>query len=60
MKMVHDLVLDLIFFYFAWLLIGCWFVQVTQLGTAAQKYQAATQNSSSNMSVSDLQSNCNM
>lgn len=34
--------------------------QVSQLGTAAQKYQAATQNSSSNMSVSDLQSNCNM
>lgn len=34
--------------------------QVSQLGTAAQKYQSATQNSSSNMSVSDLQSNCNM
>uniref|UniRef100_A0A803LHN1 Uncharacterized protein n=1 Tax=Chenopodium quinoa TaxID=63459 RepID=A0A803LHN1_CHEQI len=35
-------------------------LKVSQLGTAAQKYQAATQNSSSNMSVSDLQSNCNM
>ncbi|KAL2894107.1 Transcriptional corepressor SEUSS [Bienertia sinuspersici] len=34
--------------------------QVSQLGTAAQKYQAATQNTSTNMSVSDLQSNCNM
>ncbi|GAB2223906.1 hypothetical protein Droror1_Dr00004651 [Drosera rotundifolia] len=33
--------------------------QVSQLGTAAQKYQAATQNTSSNFSVSDLQSNCN-
>lgn len=43
------------------LLIRCWFfMQVSQLGTAAQKYQSATQNSSSNMSVSDLQSNCNM
>ncbi|GMH00881.1 hypothetical protein Nepgr_002720 [Nepenthes gracilis] len=34
--------------------------QVSQLGIAAQKYQAATQNSSSNASVTDLQSNCNM
>ncbi|KAL9234199.1 hypothetical protein vseg_009094 [Gypsophila vaccaria] len=34
--------------------------QVSQLGTAAQKYHSATQNSSSSMSVSDLQSNCNM
>ncbi|KAH9616838.1 hypothetical protein KSS87_022379, partial [Heliosperma pusillum] len=34
--------------------------QVTQLGTVAQKYQASTQNSSSNMSVSELQTNCNM
>ncbi|XP_073315958.1 transcriptional corepressor SEUSS-like isoform X1 [Primulina huaijiensis] len=34
--------------------------QVSQLGNAAQKYQAATQNASSNMSVSELQNNCNM
>ncbi|GAB4830648.1 hypothetical protein Ancab_020413 [Ancistrocladus abbreviatus] len=34
--------------------------QVSQLGSAAQKYQAATQNASSNLSASDLQSNCNM
>ncbi|KAG7941073.1 hypothetical protein I3843_16G020300 [Carya illinoinensis] len=34
--------------------------QVSQLGTAAQKYQAATQNASSNISVSELQNNCNM
>ncbi|KAK9740911.1 hypothetical protein RND81_03G070300 [Saponaria officinalis] len=34
--------------------------QVSQLGTVAQKYQAAIQNSSSSISVSDLQSNCNM
>ncbi|KAL2519923.1 transcriptional corepressor SEUSS [Forsythia ovata] len=34
--------------------------QVSQLGAAAQKYQAATQNGSSNVSVSELQNNCNM
>uniref|UniRef100_A0A5B7B176 Putative SEUSS transcriptional co-regulator isoform 1 n=1 Tax=Davidia involucrata TaxID=16924 RepID=A0A5B7B176_DAVIN len=34
--------------------------QVTQLGAAAQKYQAATQNASSNLSVPELQNNCNM
>ncbi|KAI3417614.1 uncharacterized protein J3R85_014284 [Psidium guajava] len=34
--------------------------QVSQLGAAAQKYQAATQNASSNLSVSELQNNCNM
>ncbi|KAL8141339.1 hypothetical protein V2J09_007360 [Rumex salicifolius] len=34
--------------------------QVSQLGNAAQKYQAATQNSSSNLSVADLQGTCNM
>ncbi|KZV41761.1 hypothetical protein F511_22572 [Dorcoceras hygrometricum] len=34
--------------------------QVSQLGAAAQKYQAAAQNSSSNGSVSELQNNCNM
>ncbi|XP_073139340.1 transcriptional corepressor SEUSS-like [Henckelia pumila] len=34
--------------------------QVSQLGAAAQKYQAAAQNTSSNGSVSDLQNNCNM
>ncbi|GMI98088.1 seuss [Hibiscus trionum] len=34
--------------------------QVSQLGAAAQKYQASTQNASSNLSAPDLQSNCNM
>ncbi|CAA2979504.1 Hypothetical predicted protein [Olea europaea subsp. europaea] len=34
--------------------------QVSQLGAAAQKYQAATQNASTNVSVSELQNNCNM
>ncbi|CBI19953.3 unnamed protein product, partial [Vitis vinifera] len=34
--------------------------QVSQLGAAAQKYQSATQNASSNLSVPELQSNCNM
>ncbi|GMH17127.1 hypothetical protein Nepgr_018968 [Nepenthes gracilis] len=34
--------------------------QVSQLGAAAQKYQAVTQNASSNISITDLQSNCNM
>ncbi|MCE2054917.1 hypothetical protein HAX54_041636 [Datura stramonium] len=34
--------------------------QVSQLGAAAQKYQAATQNASSSVSVSELQNNCNM
>ncbi|RVW62729.1 Transcriptional corepressor SEUSS [Vitis vinifera] len=37
-----------------------WTVQVSQLGAAAQKYQSATQNASSNLSVPELQSNCNM
>lgn len=34
--------------------------QVSQLGAAAQKYQAATQNASSGLSVPELQNNCNM
>ncbi|XP_042520287.1 transcriptional corepressor SEUSS-like [Macadamia integrifolia] len=34
--------------------------QVSQLGAAAQKYQAATQNGSSNLSAQELQNNCNM
>ncbi|XP_075481421.1 transcriptional corepressor SEUSS-like [Primulina tabacum] len=34
--------------------------QVCQLGAAAQKYQAAALNTSSNCSVSELQNNCNM
>ncbi|XP_050364115.1 transcriptional corepressor SEUSS [Argentina anserina] len=34
--------------------------QVSQLGAAAQKYQAATQNASSNLSIPDIQNNCNM
>ncbi|KHG10838.1 Transcriptional corepressor SEUSS [Gossypium arboreum] len=33
--------------------------QVSQLGAAAQKYQAATQNASTNLSAPDLQNNCN-
>lgn len=35
-------------------------MQVSQLGAAAQKYQAATQNASPNLSVPELQNNCNM
>ncbi|XP_019186586.1 PREDICTED: transcriptional corepressor SEUSS-like isoform X1 [Ipomoea nil] len=34
--------------------------QVSQLGAATQKYQTATQNASSNVSVSELQNNCNL
>ncbi|CAK7346852.1 unnamed protein product [Dovyalis caffra] len=34
--------------------------QVSQLGAAAQKYQAATQNGSANLTVPELQNNCNM
>nr|XP_043635623.1 transcriptional corepressor SEUSS-like [Erigeron canadensis] len=34
--------------------------QVNQLGNAAQKYQASTQNVSSSLSVPELQNNCNM
>ncbi|XP_047341766.1 transcriptional corepressor SEUSS-like [Impatiens glandulifera] len=34
--------------------------QVSQLGAAAQKYQVAAQNAASNLSVPELQSNCNM
>ncbi|XP_076960476.1 transcriptional corepressor SEUSS-like [Bidens hawaiensis] len=34
--------------------------QISQLGSAAQKYQASTNNTSSNQSAPDLQSNCNM
>ncbi|XP_039071404.1 transcriptional corepressor SEUSS-like [Hibiscus syriacus] len=34
--------------------------QVSQLGAAAQKYQAATQNASTNLSALDLQNNCNL
>ncbi|GKV31074.1 hypothetical protein SLEP1_g39812 [Rubroshorea leprosula] len=34
--------------------------QVSQLGAAAQKYQAATQNASSNLTAPELQSNCNL
>ncbi|KAG9144546.1 hypothetical protein Leryth_010758 [Lithospermum erythrorhizon] len=35
-------------------------LEVNQLGAAVQKYQATTQNSTSNPSVSDLQNNCNL
>ncbi|GMY12456.1 transcriptional corepressor SEUSS-like [Fagus crenata] len=34
--------------------------QLTQVGAAAQKYQAAAQNASTNSSAQDLQTNCNM
>ncbi|MBA0787075.1 hypothetical protein Gotri_025653 [Gossypium trilobum] len=34
--------------------------QVSQLGAAAQKYQAATQNASTNLSAPDLLNNCNL
>lgn len=40
-------------------IIDC-ILQVSQLGAAAQKYQAATQNASPNLSVPELQNNCNM
>ncbi|KAG6792665.1 hypothetical protein POTOM_001817 [Populus tomentosa] len=33
---------------------------VSQLGAAAQKYQAATQTASSNLSILELQNNCTM
>ncbi|PPD94327.1 hypothetical protein GOBAR_DD08655 [Gossypium barbadense] len=35
-------------------------LKVSQLGAAAQKYQAATQNASTNLSAPDLQNNCNL
>ncbi|KAL8225637.1 hypothetical protein R6Q57_018194 [Mikania cordata] len=34
--------------------------QVSQLGNAAQKYQASSQNASSSLSLPELQNNCNM
>ncbi|KOM48580.1 hypothetical protein LR48_Vigan07g228400 [Vigna angularis] len=34
--------------------------QISQLGAVAQKYQAITQNATPNLSVPELQSNCNM
>ncbi|KAK1299919.1 Transcriptional corepressor SEUSS [Acorus calamus] len=34
--------------------------QVSQLGTVAQKYQAATQNATSNLSTQELQNSCNL
>ncbi|XVE86537.1 hypothetical protein DITRI_Ditri18aG0041300 [Diplodiscus trichospermus] len=34
--------------------------QVSQLGAAAQKYQASAQNAASNLSAPELQNNCNM
>eukprot|EP00262_Sarcandra_glabra_P009356 TRINITY_DN235_c0_g2_i1.p1 TRINITY_DN235_c0_g2~~TRINITY_DN235_c0_g2_i1.p1 ORF type:complete len:892 (+),score=172.87 TRINITY_DN235_c0_g2_i1:310-2985(+) len=34
--------------------------QVSQLGAVSQKYQAAAQNASSDLSVQDLQNNCNL
>ncbi|KAI3807545.1 hypothetical protein L1987_23475 [Smallanthus sonchifolius] len=34
--------------------------QVSQLGNAAQKYQASTQNASSSLSSPEMQNNCNM
>ncbi|XVE55219.1 hypothetical protein DITRI_Ditri03aG0142000 [Diplodiscus trichospermus] len=34
--------------------------QVSQLGAAAQKYQAASQNASTNLSAPELQNNCNL
>ncbi|KAM0004407.1 putative LIM-domain binding protein/SEUSS [Helianthus debilis subsp. tardiflorus] len=34
--------------------------QISQLGSAAQKYQASTNNAPSNQSAPDLQTNCNM
>ena len=36
------------------------YIQVSQLGTVAQKYQSFTQNATPNVSVPELQNNCNM
>lgn len=44
-------------FYFIYLFF---IIQVSQLGAAAQKYQAFTQNATPNLSVPELQNNCNM
>lgn len=35
-------------------------LQLSQVGAAAQKYQASAQNASTNSSSQDLQINCNM
>lgn len=35
-------------------------MQVSHLGAAAQKFQSAIQNTSSNLSTPELQNNCNM
>jgi len=35
-------------------------IQVSQLGAVAQKYQAFTQNATPNISVPELQNNCNL
>ena len=35
-------------------------MQVSQLGAAAQKYQTAIQNASSNLPTPESQNNCNM
>ncbi|PPR92265.1 hypothetical protein GOBAR_AA28409 [Gossypium barbadense] len=43
-----------------YLMVVSWVVQVSQLGAAAQKYQAATQIASTNLSAPDLQNNCNL
>jgi hypothetical protein len=34
--------------------------QVSQLGQVAQKYQSCTQNAAPNLSVPELQNNCNL
>ena len=46
--------------YCVYLAVAIFASQVSQLGAAAQKYQAATQNAPSNLFVSELQNNCNM
>lgn len=51
-SVVHDGYLFLYVFYFC--------MQISQLGAVAQKYQAITQNATPNLSVPELQSNCNM
>lgn len=52
-------------YYILWLLIPIFtyhysYIQVSQLGAVAQKYQSFTQNATSNISVPELQNNCNM
>ena len=50
----------LLVWYQLYLMVVILVVQVSQLGAAAQKYQAATQNAPTNLSAPELQNNCNL